>query len=159
MRDFTNDLRARMFQESRPAALVCDRCGSDFFYAVGLNRYAAEAYSSMAGGDMQVMGAIPHSIRVCPCGKPVVPVISGVRRGAGAAETEELVEAIEGALRIQEKVAGDLAAVSVDLAAVSRGGVTKGQFAELAGRLKALEELVGSRDKAEKTWLEGEEVT
>ena len=63
----TNDFGKRTFQGPQLEALVCKDCGSQFFYPVELKRYSASAYSSMAGGDMQPIGDMTHSIRVCIC--------------------------------------------------------------------------------------------
>jgi hypothetical protein len=135
-------------------------CGSEFVFEIAVNRYSASAYSSMAGGDMVVIQGIPLSMRVCVCGRPLAPVISGGRTGRGVAEAAALVTAVEGALQNREKVP----AVLADLVAFSKKAVTKRQldevvgrlkavegalsrFDEMAGRLKALEKLVGTKEK------------
>src|SRR5229473_493484 len=89
--------QGRRFQEASLPALKCDFCGSEFFMDVNLNKYAADAHSSTAGGDMEVIGTMVHRIRfcVCVCGRPVAPSISGGRIGRGATETGEVLKAVE----------------------------------------------------------------
>ena len=130
-----NDFVTRTFQERHLEAIACKDCGSEFFYEIAVNRYSASAYSSMAGGDMHVIEGIPLSMRICVCGRPLGPVISGGRTGRGVDETAALVKAVEGALQNREKVPAALA----DLVAFSKKAVTKSQLDEAVGRLKAVE--------------------
>ena len=119
-------------------ALLCDHCGSEFFYAVELHRYSANAYSEIAGGDLHVIDhPTAQAIRICICGRPVVPVISGGRMGYGAGNTRKLVGTVQAAIEAQQKGTADLEAVTVDMGVLTAGAVTKRELQEFEKRIMA----------------------
>jgi hypothetical protein len=89
--------RARQTTNRGMEPLVCDKCGSEWFYQVTLRKYAASAYSSAAGGDLTVISSTAQAIRVCICGRPIPPSISGGRRGIGPDELRSAVSPVENA--------------------------------------------------------------
>jgi hypothetical protein len=122
----------RRFRESKIPALKCARCGGEFFMDVNLNKYSADAYSGSAGGDMQVIGGMTHQIRICLCGLPVAPNISGGRVGRGATETAAVVKAVDHAISVHNTF-GEHLRVMVDKA------VTQPQIQGLQAQIQALE--------------------
>jgi hypothetical protein len=139
-----SDAFGRTFREPPPDVLTCEGCGGEFFYEVKLNRYSASAYSSVVGGDLEVIGHTGYFIRICVCGRPVSPNISGGRVGRTATEGGAVITAVEEAHQVQEKRRADLAEVIKGI--VPKGqfneltAFIKSQFKELAGRIKVLEE-------------------
>jgi len=61
--------------------VVCEKCGSEWFAELTFNRYLQTVYSNAPGGDLMIVGTMPQTIRVCLCGNPIRPNLSGVRGG------------------------------------------------------------------------------
>ena len=72
-------IQGRMSQKeaAMTQVVVCPRCGSVHFTEHTYQRYKAYAYGSGAGADLSVDSAIPQTIRVCLCGWPYEPNLSG----------------------------------------------------------------------------------
>ena len=149
--DVVPDGRTRVAQymnQQQQNRLVCDKCQSAWFYEVLLSQYAAGAYSEMAGGDIQQIGSTQHSIRVCLCGRPIPPSLSGGRVTRGANESQKVAESVDHARDLHDQLVGSIRAVV-------EGGVTlsqlqaheeaaKASVSALEARVKALEELLAS---------------
>jgi hypothetical protein len=122
--------------------LVCDKCGSEWFYQVTLQKYAASAYSSAAGGDLTVISTTEQAIRVCVCGRPIPPSISGGQRGIGPDEMRSAAGAVDNA-----RDEADTSEQSLEL--LVRESVTARQLEEvvkkidlLSARLAAAEQVI-----------------
>jgi hypothetical protein len=87
--------RAAAFMERAQIGLLCDRCGGEWFYVVELSKYSADAYSAMAGGDIQPTGMTVQPIRMCACGRAVPPNLSSGRTTRGASESQQAVLSVE----------------------------------------------------------------
>lgn len=143
------DSRARVeaFMSQTKEALVCLRCGGDFFYEVSLRKYAANAYSEMAGGDLVVVGHGEQPIRICVCGEQVAPSISGGRITAGARESQKVVQVVMAAIAMRASVYDRPAAVdcSVELESLKNNyQILLNKFGELGD----LTERVAALDKS-----------
>ncbi len=148
--------QGRRFQEAALPALSCDYCGGQFFMDVNLNKYAEGAHSSTAGGDMEVIGTMVHQIRICPCGRPVAPSISGGRLGRGASETGDVLRTIEHAraMQIEHLEHLDTVIKSAVTHLEMNGVVTelaevKATNADLSARLKSIEDMIERNRKKE----------
>jgi hypothetical protein len=134
-----NDFRTHEPPEQQVA--VCEACGGTYFYETPIHRYAADAYSAVLGGELRAIeDHVPKSIRMCICGRPAVPVISGGLIGRSATEANSVISIVEGAVQTQKKITNDIAALT-------KGAATARRVDELAARIKALEELIGTKDE------------
>jgi hypothetical protein len=139
--------RVRQMTNPGMAPLVCDKCGSEWFYEVGLRKYAASAYSSAAGGDLTVISSTDQAIRVCICGRPVPPTISGGRRGIGPDEMRSAAAAVENTRDQADKTDESIdAIVRESVTARQLEGALK-EIDRLSALLAVVEELIISAQK------------
>lgn len=81
-----NDIHARQRREIEQP-VVCETCGSQWFTEATFHQYSNIAYGSGTGGDLRTISNTSQVIRVCVCGRPVTPNLSGVR---GRVATEDI---------------------------------------------------------------------
>jgi hypothetical protein len=126
------DRQARQAREiERP--IICPECKSSWFSEVMYNQYSDIAMGSGTGGDIRQINMMPQTLRVCLCGHPYSPSITGIR---GRAATESLAS-------FQESLKGAQSVRKVILAA---GKATPLSMTELAKSFAGVTELKGVRD-------------
>ena len=82
--------RVANMQSRLNRAIACEVCGSEHFAEVTFNKYAGGFYTSGGpGGDLQVASIMPQTLRICLCGNPITPNLSGVPRGKTPREEME----------------------------------------------------------------------
>lgn len=69
--------RLSQARASLEQVVKCPRCGSVHFTEHTYQRYKSFIYGSAAGADLQTDSVMPQVIRVCLCGWPYEPNISG----------------------------------------------------------------------------------
>lgn len=79
----------------RPVA--CPKCGSTWFREGEFRQYSAMLFGSGAGADLRVIGNTMQTIRVCLCGFPITPNVSGVRGKTATAEGKDFMASLKGA--------------------------------------------------------------
>jgi hypothetical protein len=126
------DRQARQAREiERP--IICPECNSSWFSEVAFNQYSDIAMGSGTGGDIRQINMMPQTLRVCVCGHPYSPNLTGIR---GRAATESLAS-------FQESLKGAQAVRKVILAA---GKSTPPSMTELAKSFAGATELKKLRD-------------
>ncbi len=84
--------------------IVCTRCGSAFFREVEFNQYSDIAMGSGTGGDIRVISQMPQALRVCLCGFPYSPGITGLRGRTATAEMQNFMGSLTKAHAFLRKV-------------------------------------------------------
>src|ERR1017187_6623059 len=126
------DRQARQAREiERP--IICPECNSSWFSEVAFNQYSDIAMGSGTGGDIRQINMMPQTLRVCVCGHPYSPNLTGIR---GRAATESLAS-------FQESLKGAQAVRKVILAA---GKSTPPSMTELAKSFAGGSALAGGQD-------------
>src|ERR1035437_9934874 len=126
------DRQARQAREiERP--IICPECNSSWFSEVAYNQYSDIAMGSGTGGDIRQINMMPQTLRVCVCGHPYSPNLTGIR---GRAATESLAS-------FQESLKGAQAVRKVILAA---GKSTPLNMTDLAKYFAGVSELKGVRE-------------
>jgi hypothetical protein len=82
--------RLAIVQNQANQPITCEKCGSQWFSDVSFQQYSGSQYSSTPGGDLRVISALVHRIRVCICGHPVSPNVGGVYPGGPADRSGQL---------------------------------------------------------------------
>jgi hypothetical protein len=75
-------------QRELEQAVICPECGSTWFTEMTYNQYSDMAYGAGAGADLRVISIMPQTIRVCLCGHPFTPNVSGIRGRVASAEMD-----------------------------------------------------------------------
>lgn len=119
--------------------LRCDKCGSTWFYETVLSRYAADAYSEMAGGDIRIIGT-QQPIRMCVCGCAVSPNLSGGRVTRGASESRAAADAVDESRIKQDHRFESSVAALIERAATAQIWSQRDLIATLEARVEALEQ-------------------
>lgn len=68
--------------------ISCTKCGSGYFQEVTYNKYSDIAMGSGTGGDIRVISDVPQMLRVCLCGYPYNPNLTGTRGRVATAELQ-----------------------------------------------------------------------
>jgi len=133
--------RVANMQSRLNRAIACEVCGSEHFAEVTFNKYAGGFYTSGGpGGDLQVASIMPQTLRICLCGNPITPNLSGVPRGkTPREEMEGFRESLLLAKDYLAKVRG-----KGDLAKLVSQVVKIGEFQVLQAEVKELRDLVES---------------
>src|SRR6266702_3591108 len=77
--------------------VICPECNSTWFSEMIFNQYSDLAYGGGAGADLRVINVTPQTIRVCLCGHPYTPNLSGVRGRMASGEMETFKTSMKGA--------------------------------------------------------------
>ena len=133
--------RVANMQSRLNRAIACEVCGSEHFAEVTFNKYAGGFYTSGGpGGDLQVASIMPQTLRICLCGNPITPNLSGVPRGkTPREEMEGFRESLLLAKDYLAKVHG-----KGDLNKLVSQVVKIGEFQVLQAEVKELRELVNA---------------
>jgi len=75
-------------QRELEQAVICPECGSTWFTEMTYNQYSDMAYGAGAGADLRVISIMPQTIRVCLCGHPFTPNVSGIRGRVASSEMD-----------------------------------------------------------------------
>jgi hypothetical protein len=75
-------------QRELEQAIICPECNSTWFAELTYNQYSDMTYGAGAGSDLRVISIMPQTIRVCLCGHPFTPNISGIRGRVATAEMD-----------------------------------------------------------------------
>jgi hypothetical protein len=142
--------------------VVCPDCGSTWFFEVVFNQYSKSVYSSAPGGDHKVISVMPQYLRMCACGRPITPNLSGIRGGRTPnGEMASFFDALQGAVNYRTEVAAgkkatqalvnqfatlnDVNEVKEKLATNGTGDeALKSEIAELRAQLEGLEAAVNN---------------
>ena len=118
--------------------ITCPRCGSRHFVEHTYNKYNASTYGSTPGADMMVVSTMPQTIRVCLCGWPYNPNISGVA-GRGTVRANE-TEGFNTSLASAQKYLTGISETNLDK--VTQEMATIGEVEELKQQVADLKEQV-----------------
>ena len=92
---FDNGISARARELETP--VVCPECKSNWFTEQTFNQYSDLAYGGGAGGDLRVINVTPQTIRVCLCGHPYTPKLSGIRGRVATGELDDFKKSLHAA--------------------------------------------------------------
>lgn len=103
----------------------CPKCGSTWFREGEFRQYSAMLFGSGAGADLRVIGNTMQTIRICLCGFPITPNISGVRGKTATAEGKDFAVSLKGA---QDALMANAGGGNADLEAILDQVPTKKEF-------------------------------
>jgi hypothetical protein len=98
------------------------------------NQYSDLAYGGGAGADLRVINVTPQTIRVCLCGHPYTPNLSGVRGRMATGEMETFKTSMKGAQALRLKT--NTPAVSMDQ--ISQNFATAKDTTDLDSKINVL---------------------
>src|ERR1039458_339648 len=120
------DRQARQARESeRP--IICPECRSSWFSEVAYNQYSDIAMGSGTGGDIRQINMMPQTLRVCVCGHPYSPNLTGIRGRAATESLASFQESLKGAQAVRKLIlaAGKATPLNMTDLAKSFAGVTE----------------------------------
>ena len=120
------DRQARQAREiERP--IICPECNSSWFSEVAYNQYSDIAMGSGTGGDIRQINMMPQTLRVCVCGHPYSPNLTGIRGRAATESLASFQESLKGAQAVRKVIlaAGKATPLNMTDLAKSFAGVTE----------------------------------
>lgn len=150
LEDKMRNLQSTMYKEVK-----CPSCGSVWFREAQFNRYAAGRYGAAPGADMQVISAVTQTIRVCLCGYPIHPNLSGEYEVRGRTFSNDLSSFMNSLKLASEKLESRKPEIVQSGVAEILGPEIEGvkqKIQELQNRLEELSKVSGKKvsDKPEK---------
>jgi len=118
------DRQARQAREiERP--IVCPECKSDWFTEMNYNQYSDIATGSGTGGDIRQINMMTQTLRVCVCGHPYSPTLTGIRGRAATESLASFQQSLVGAQVVLKQIlnAGEATPLSMTELAKSFAGV------------------------------------
>lgn len=153
--------RLAAVQAQMEQIITCPLCGSEHFTESTFNKYSSNVYGAQAGADLRVASTMPQTIRVCLCGWPYNPNLSGFTsaRSMRGMETEGFSRSLQNA-QTYLKTAGakpNLDAITREMVTTSDLNAVKDLITSLTEQLTAMqdaldaetEELGGNEAEAE----------
>ena len=137
--------RLRALQESANAPVICEKCGSDWFYEVELHQYRGGMYSSAPGGELQIVSTMPQRIRLCLCGHPVSPNLSGYR---GGRQPNQAINSFRSALAVAHKYRAVVDELNAKVQAITEQAATIRDIEQIQVVLNELKATVVSKAAA-----------
>ena len=125
----------------KPTPVVCERCGSEYFYQAKFRQYREMLSSSGAGGGLSTVSDQSQPIRICICGEPMPE--EGIRRAGDDARSFSRSVVAAKAHRAKQQPAALLQELLAELA-------TKKELSEAQERLANLEQALQAITAEEK---------
>jgi len=129
-------------QRELEQAVICPECGSTWFTEMTYNQYSDMAYGAGAGADLRVISIMPQTIRVCLCGHPFTPNVSGIRGRVASPEMDAFKVSLAKAhsarkTRNQAPEGVSMDVISKNFASVSDAEALRQQLEGIQGTLNA----------------------
>ncbi len=132
-------ISARQREIEQP--VVCEQCGSSWFMEATFNQYSGLAYGSSTGADLRVISSSPQFLRVCLCGFPYNPQLSGVRGRTATGELDNFKQSLGRAQQYRKDIK-EMAVSSLPAAAAAKSFAPVSEIERLQGVVAGLESQV-----------------
>src|ERR1039458_4127677 len=129
----TND---RTREIERP--IICPECNSSWFSEVAFNQYSDIAMGSGTGGDIRQINMMPQTLRVCVCGHPYSPNLTGIRGRAATESLASFQESLKGAQAVRKVILAAGKATPLSLEYLAKSFVGVGELKDLRGDVDEL---------------------
>ena len=131
------DRQARQAREiERP--IICPECRSSWFSEVAYNQYSDIAMGSGTGGDIRQINMMPQTLRVCVCGHPYSPNLTGIRGRAATESLASFQESLKGAQAVRKVILAAGKATPLSLEYLAKSFVGVGELKDLRGDVDEL---------------------
>src|ERR1039458_49191 len=84
--------------------IICPECISSWFTEMTYNQYSDIAIGSAAGADIRQLNMMPMPLRVCLCGHPYAPNLTGIRGRAATEVQASFQESLKGAQAVRKVI-------------------------------------------------------
>ena len=137
-----NQMRNQSQQRELERPISCLECGSTWFAEVGFDQYSDIANGSAPGGDMRIISEMRQTLRVCLCGAPFSPNLTGIRGRTATVAITSFLNSLASAQNYRELMAAagqsgiTMSGITEKFAAITEFKVLGDRIAELHAEIQ-----------------------